>query len=212
MEIAFQAFGYVFVWVRMRVREVVSERKHPRNKMCGIRILNAFVALHGLLLEGAFSSTWAQVKVRVRSFFLDMHFGEKKNGWKSKREKVNVERGTYSHRRAFNTTAFSIPNLAFISHFSNVILYFAASHTQKVERKREHTCLFPFFFLKNASLTQFLPILLFSTIFHIIDAFVSMYWAVKLENRKCIKCKIAENVHCTLLARSPHSAMPFFCQ
>lgn len=144
MEIAFQAFGNVLVWVRMRVRELVSERarKHPRNKMCGIRILNAFVALHGLLLEGAFSLTWAQVKVRVRSFFPDMHFGEKKNGWKSKREKVNVERGTYSHRRTFNTTAFSIPNLAFISHFSNVILYFAASHTQKLERKREHTCLF----------------------------------------------------------------------
>lgn len=147
MEIAFQAFGYVLVWVRMRVRELVSERarKHPRNKMCGIRILNAFVALHGLLLEGAFSLTWAQVKVRVRSFFPDMHFGEKKNGWKSKREKVNVERGTYSHRRTFNTTAFSIPNPAFISHFSNVILYFAASHT-KIGAKARAYLPFSFFF------------------------------------------------------------------
>lgn len=49
--------------------------------------------------------------------------------------------------------------------------------------------------LQNASRTQFLPLLLFSTIFRIIDAFVSAYWAVKLENRKCIKCKIAENTH-----------------
>lgn len=185
--------------------------------MCGIRIFNAFVALHSssLLLQVGWSIFFTTSSSKSKSEkFTDMHFFVKrKNGWKSKRGKVNVERGTYSHRRTLNTTAFSIPNLAFISHFSNVILYFAASHTHKVERKREHTCFFPFFSpSRNASFTQFLPLLSFSTIFHIIDAFVSMYWAVKLENRKCIKCKIAENSHCTILARFSHSAMPFFCQ
>lgn len=68
----------------------------------------------------------------------------------------------------------------------------------------------------HASFTQFLPLLLFSTIFHIIDAFVSMYWAVKLENRKRIKCKIAGKYTIRIYYRVLYGVYwtmpPFLCQ
>lgn len=143
MEIAFQAFGNVLVWVRMRVRELVSERarKHPRNKMCGIRILNAFVALHGLLLEGAFSLTWAQVKVRVRSFFPTCTLVKRKMGekvsekkWMSNEELIHIEERSIQ-QPSLSRIQHSFP--IFRMQFCTLLL-----HTQKLERKREHTCLF----------------------------------------------------------------------
>lgn len=141
---------------------------------------------------------------------------------KKRRRRRNCECRTYSHRM-LNTTAVLSRFQCSLFRFSNVI--FCTYISGKCALKCAHDICFLLdfdFFSLSLSLFHFKMHLLHNSIFSlrstsVIFRYIShygcirehMYWAVKLENRKCIKCKIAENIHVHLV---PAMEMPFFCQ